>query len=60
MTDRSLHHFHASVTLQGSEGVDKVSKRLGHANVSVTTDIYDYSLPGWQKQAAAFGKATEG
>ena len=31
-----------------------------HANVSVTTDIYTHSLPGWQKQAAeAFAKVME-
>ena len=35
-----------------------VSKRLGHANVSITSDIYAHSLPGWQKQAAdAFAEA---
>ena len=34
---------------------------LDHANVSVTTDNYAHSLPGWQKQATeAFGKAMEG
>ena len=29
-----------------------VSKRLGHSNVSITSDIYVHSLPGWQRQAA--------
>ena len=28
-------------------------KRLGHSNVSITSDIYEHSLPGWQRQAAA-------
>ena len=31
---------------------------LGHSNVSVTSDIYAHSLPGWQKEAAdAFADA---
>ena len=27
-----------------------VSKRLGHSNVSIMSDIYAHSLPGWQRQ----------
>ena len=35
-------------------------KRLGHSKVSITSDIYVYLLPSWQKQAAeAFAKAME-
>ena len=60
MTVRSLRHFHASVVLQSGQNIVVVSKRLGHANVSVTSDIYAHALPGWQKQAAdAFAKAME-
>ena len=36
-----------------------VSECLGHANVSITSDIYAHALPGWQKQAAAFAEAME-
>ena len=58
MTVRSLRHFHASVTIQSGQNIVVVSKRLGHANVSITSDIYAHSLPGWQKQAAeAFAQA---
>ena len=53
MTLRSLRHFHASVTLQTGQNIVVVSKRLGHSNVSITSDIYAHSLPGWQRQAAA-------
>ena len=61
LTVRSLRHFHASVTLQSGQSVVIVSKRLGHASVSIAEDIYAHSLPGWQKQAAeAFAKAMEG
>ena len=58
MTLRGLRHFHASVMLQAGQNIVVVSKRLGHANVSITSDIYAHSLPGWQRQAAvAFAAA---
>ena len=48
------------MTLQSGQSVVIVSKRLGHASVSITEDIYAHSLPGWQKQAAeAFARAME-
>ncbi len=60
MTIRSLRHFHASVALQTGQNIVVVSKRLGHSNVSITSDIYAHSLPGWQRQAAdAFAAAME-
>ena len=52
ITSRSLRHSHASVALQQGTNIVVVSKRLGHANVSITSSIYAHSLPGWQKQAA--------
>ena len=52
LTIRSLRHFHASLALQKGTNIVVVSKRLGHANVSITSNIYAHSLPGWQKQAA--------
>ena len=61
MTVRSLRHFHASVALQTGQNIVVVSKRLGHSNVSITSDIYAHSLPGWQRQAVdAFAQAMEG
>ena len=47
-----LRHFHASILLQQHQSPVVVSKRLGHANVSITMDIYSHLLPGWQKEAA--------
>lgn len=41
MTVRSLRYFQVVV-----------SKRLGHSNVSITSEIYAHSLPSWQRQAA--------
>ena len=57
-TSRSLRHFHATVALQNGTNIVVVSKRLGHSNVSITSDIYAHSLPGWQKQAAEDFAAT--
>lgn len=58
---RSLRPFHASLLLQSGQNVVVVSKRLGHSAVSIMTDVYAHSLPGWQKQAAeAFAAAMEG
>ena len=52
--------LHASVALQTGQNIIVVSKRLGHSNVSITSDIYAHSLPGWQRQAAdAFAAAME-
>ena len=60
MTVRSLRHFHASVALQTGQNIVVVSKRLGHANVSITSDIYAHALPGWQRQTAdAFAQAMQ-
>ena len=53
MTVRSLRHFHASLALATGENIVDLSKRLGHANVSITSDIYAHSLPGRQKQMVA-------
>lgn len=53
-----LRHFHASVMLQSGQSLLLVSKRLGHASISTTGNVYGHLLPGWQKEAAnAFAKA---
>lgn len=60
MTLRSLRHFYASVALTAGQNIVVVSKRLGHSNVSITSDIYAHSLSGWQRDAAAaFAAATD-
>ena len=45
--------FPASVALQTGQNTVVMSKRLGHSNVSVTSDTCAHSLPGWQRQAFA-------
>jgi len=53
-----LRHFHASLMLQNGASLLLVSRRLGHANISTTGDVYGHLLPGWQKEAAnAFANA---
>lgn len=49
---RSLRHFHASVALKSGQSPVVVSKRIGHATVSTTMDIYGHALPGWQSETA--------
>ena len=48
----SLRHFHASVALQHSPNFVLVSRRLGHASVSTTLEIYGHVLAGWQRDLA--------
>lgn len=47
-----LRHFHATILLQNGESLLLVARRLGHASVSTTGDVYAHLLPGWQKEAA--------
>ncbi len=61
MTVRSLRHFDAGVAVQALQNIVVVSKRLGHSNVSITSDVYAHSLPGRRRQAAeAFADAMDG
>ena len=52
LTARTLRHSHASVALQNGHNIVAVSKCLGHARVSVTSDIYAHVLPAWQWDVA--------
>lgn len=57
---RDLRHFHASVMLPSGASLLLVSRRLGHASVATTGDVYGHLMPGAQKEAAtAFAKAME-
>ena len=48
----SLRHFHASVLFEQGESPLLVSRRLGHASIKTTVDIYGHLFEGAQKQAA--------
>ena len=53
-----LRHFHASVLFQQKQSLFAVSRRLGHASISTTADLYGHMLPGSGKeQADAFAHA---
>ncbi len=47
-----LRHFNASLQLAAKVPIATVSKRLGHANISTTLDIYAHAMPA-DDQAAA-------
>ncbi|HEV2728136.1 MAG TPA: tyrosine-type recombinase/integrase, partial [Solirubrobacterales bacterium] len=48
-----LRHTCATLLLKAGEHIKVVSERLGHANVSITLEIYVHVLPGMQEGAAA-------
>jgi integrase len=47
-----LRHTSATLALLAGVPVHVVSQRLGHANVSVTLDIYSHVLPQQDSDAA--------
>ena len=54
----ALRHFHASVLFQQKQSLFAVSRRLDHASISTTADLYGHMLPGSGKeQANVFAEA---
>lgn len=49
-----LRHTHASQLLRAGVNVKVVSERLGHANATVTMNIYSHLLPGMQETAVNY------
>lgn len=47
-----LRHTHATLLLQAGVPVKVVSERLGHAQISLTLDIYAHVLPAMDAEAA--------
>ncbi len=47
----TLRHTHATELLKLGIHPKIVQERLGHANISMTLDIYSHVIPGMQKQA---------
>lgn len=52
VTFHGLRHTNASILINQGVDVTTVSKRLGHASVSTTTDIYSHSLQKADQSAA--------
>ena len=47
-----LRHTHATLALQAGVHPKVVSERLGHANISITLDVYSHAIPAMQAEAA--------
>lgn len=57
----SLRHFHASALFELGESPMLVSRRLGHASIKTTVDIYGHLFEGAQRAAAEkFARAMRG
>lgn len=48
-----LRHSHASALLASGADVQAVSARLGHANVSMTLDVYAHLMPAQEERSMA-------
>lgn len=48
-----LRHTHATLALQVGIHPKVVSERLGHANISITLDVYSHAIPAMEEEAAA-------
>ena len=48
-----LGHTHATLALQAGIHPKVVSERLGHANISITLDVYSHAIPAMEEEAAA-------
>jgi integrase len=48
-----LRHTHATLYLRAGIDSKIVSEGLGHANVSITLDVYSHAVPSLQREAAA-------
>jgi integrase len=46
-------HTHATIALSSGISPQVVSRRLGHANITVTLGLYAHLLPGDDEAAAA-------
>ena len=53
ITLHGLRHTAATSALRSGESIMAVSKRLGHAQVSVTLNVYGHCLPGDDADIAA-------
>lgn len=48
-----LRHTHASWMLRAGMNIVDLSRRLGHENVAITTDLYSHEMPAAQHEAVA-------
>ena len=50
ITPYSLRHTHASYLISKGISIEYISKRLGHANISITLDVYTHLLDEHKKE----------
>lgn len=61
VTIHGLRHLHAATLLAAGMDMYDLSRRLGHANIAMTVDVYSHLLPDAKFNAARFAtKALEG
>ena len=53
VTFHALRHTHASMLIDAGIDIVKISKRLGHANVSTTLDVYSHLFAAKEDKSAA-------
>jgi integrase len=53
VTFHALRHTHASMLVHAGIDIVKISKRLGHANVSTTLDVYSHLFVAREDKSAA-------
>jgi integrase len=53
VTFHALRHTHASMLIDAGIDIVKISKRLGHANVSTTLDVYAHLFAAKEDKSAA-------
>jgi integrase len=56
----SLRHTHVTLLIQSGVNITVVSQRVGHANPTMTLNIYSHLLPGLEAQAATQWEALYG
>lgn len=49
---RNMRHTHATLGLKAGVPLKVMSKRLGHASITITADIYQHVIEGMDKEAA--------
>lgn len=52
VTFHGLRHTHVSLLIKAGVPINVISERVGHANPSITHDIYAHLLPGMGRDAA--------
>jgi integrase len=52
LTLHGLRHSYATAALAAGEPLKVISERIGHANIAITSDLYQHVLPSMDRQTA--------